>query len=91
MTFASIFSGGGGCELGAIAAGITPIWAIERDPEIAHWHHVNLPSSPIIVADIAAISPEFLETPDILHASPDRKSTRLNSSHIQKSRMPSSA
>ena len=26
-----------------------------------------------------------------LHLHPDRKSTRLNSSHIQKSRMPSSA
>ena len=28
---------------------------------------------------------------EVLSAAPDRKSTRLNSSHIQKSRMPSSA
>ena len=28
---------------------------------------------------------------DLIVANPDRKSTRLNSSHIQKSRMPSSA
>ena len=36
-----------------------------------------------------------IEMPGMLHVavlrSPDRKSTRLNSSHIQKSRMPSSA
>ena len=33
------------------------------------------------------------ETPErkVLYEDPDRKSTRLNSSHIQKSRMPSSA
>ena len=30
-------------------------------------------------------------TPDDIHGMEDRKSTRLNSSHIQKSRMPSSA
>ena len=29
--------------------------------------------------------------PRMLHCGEDRKSTRLNSSHIQKSRMPSSA
>ena len=32
-----------------------------------------------------------LDRPDYARNSPDRKSTRLNSSHIQKSRMPSSA
>ena len=32
-----------------------------------------------------------LATPADHHLGPDRKSTRLNSSHIQKSRMPSSA
>ena len=39
---------------------------------------------------VAGFQPKFdIDLPWI--ASPDRKSTRLNSSHIQKSRMPSSA
>ena len=32
-----------------------------------------------------------MSLPDVVHRFKDRKSTRLNSSHIQKSRMPSSA
>ena len=44
-------------------------------------------------AGMALIQDEELGIGPILHATPlrDRKSTRLNSSHIQKSRMPSSA
>ena len=46
-----------------------------------------------IIAFLAAnllAGPLAAEMPDAIKA-PDRKSTRLNSSHIQKSRMPSSA
>lgn len=35
FTFASMFSGGGGWDLGAIALGGTPRWSIELDPEVA--------------------------------------------------------
>ena len=41
------------------------------------------------VAQVAAQMPAALRAPNAITA--DRKSTRLNSSHIQKSRMPSSA
>ena len=43
-------------------------------------------------AELASFTPEFtvVDFPGF-KADPDRKSTRLNSSHIQKSRMPSSA
>ena len=34
---------------------------------------------------------QFDKVAEMLKLDPDRKSTRLNSSHIQKSRMPSSA
>ena len=46
--------------------------------------------------DFAGVVADVVEDRRVNHASaaklnPDRKSTRLNSSHIQKSRMPSSA
>ena len=41
--------------------------------------------------DTAAGEPAIAGPDDASAAGPDRKSTRLNSSHIQKSRMPSSA
>ena len=46
--------------------------------------------------DVARVTQVRMELPPLDHrredpSSPDRKSTRLNSSHIQKSRMPSSA
>ena len=44
----------------------------------------------VIQAMIAGVKPADLSV-DISRDSVDRKSTRLNSSHIQKSRMPSSA
>ncbi len=34
-TFASLFSGGGGADFGAISAEFQPLWAIENDPDIA--------------------------------------------------------
>ena len=62
---------------------------------------VQLTPHPAWVAELdAALEPhrrEVLDTPVVVDASEnrlmagDRKSTRLNSSHIQKSRMPSSA
>ena len=42
-------------------------------------------------AEIAPIASEIDETHRFPEENVDRKSTRLNSSHIQKSRMPSSA
>ena len=49
--------------------------------------HVNL----AILDGHEAVFIEIIESPKPIRAYTDRKSTRLNSSHIQKSRMPSSA
>ena len=43
------------------------------------------------LADRKREGPVLLNLAEMGHRIPDRKSTRLNSSHIQKSRMPSSA
>ena len=65
-------------------------WFVNADRTPAHWLEGLLPAPAwsvvwllIAVACMAAII-----TPRLL---PDRKSTRLNSSHIEESRMPSSA
>ena len=60
-------------------------FAVDRILEVGEW--LQPKSSPSETA-------VFLEKPPLkfwVVAAPDRKSTRLNSSHIQKSRMPSSA
>ena len=55
-------------DLGAIAAGLTPIWGIERDPEIgavaAQIGHR------LILEDALAVDPASLPPVDHLHASP---------------------
>lgn len=68
-TFASLFSGAGGVDAGAIAAGLEPIFGVEYDPRIAEVARANLPHE-ITVADILTLDPKRFERPDILHASP---------------------
>src|SRR5210317_814591 len=55
--------------------------------------HDALPDSPPMPPGPAHISPPRISPPPmpVPRVTRDRKSTRLNSSHIQKSRMPSSA
>ena len=50
----------------------------------------NLPAANL-VAPLSVIGDEHRSLAAVIHGLEDRKSTRLNSSHIQKSRMPSSA
>jgi site-specific DNA-cytosine methylase len=40
-TFASLFTGGGGADLGALEAGLRPIWGIEHDPKIVRVAQTN--------------------------------------------------
>lgn len=68
-TFASLFTGGGGCDIGAMQAGLTPIWGIEYDPDIAAVAASNL-NHRIVVADILECDPHDFERVDVLHASP---------------------
>ena len=68
-TFASLFSGGGGADFGAISAEFQPIWAIENDPDIAGVYAANIGHQPI-VRSVAEVNPNSLERPDVLWASP---------------------
>lgn len=68
-TFASLFSGGGGADIGAAVAQLQPIWAIENDPDIASVYAANLGHQPI-VKSVADVNPNSLDRPDVLWASP---------------------
>jgi DNA (cytosine-5)-methyltransferase 1 len=67
--FASLFAGGGGADLGAIAAGFTPLWAVEHDAAIAGVYRANL-GDHVLVADVCAVDYAALPRVDWLHASP---------------------
>jgi DNA (cytosine-5)-methyltransferase 1 len=68
LTFASLFTGGGGADLGAKAAGLMPIWGIELDSAVAEVARAN--GIHTLVGDVAAIDPMRLDRPDVLWASP---------------------
>jgi len=68
-TFVSLFAGGGGADLGAIAAGYTPRWAVEYDAAIAGVYRANL-GDHVLVADVCAVDYAALPRVDWLHASP---------------------
>ena len=67
----------------AIAAARMPAWRAL----LARWPHSTLQASEGSVG----LPPGQMGNSEVGHLNLDRKSTRLNSSHIQKSRMPSSA
>lgn len=67
---ASLFTGGGGFEIGAMLAGFTPTWGIEIRPDIAAVAEANIPGLKVIVSDVAAVDYSTLPRPDHLHATP---------------------
>lgn len=69
-TFADGFSGFGGAKIGALAAGLTPLWSNEKDPEIASINQNNFPDDWMIVADFLELDPTTLPAPDVMHWSP---------------------
>lgn len=69
LTIATMLSGGGLVEIGAKAAGFTPIHAIELVPEIAEVYRVNH-GDHITVGDICAQDYSALPVPYLRHASP---------------------
>ena len=71
--FTSLFSGGGGADLGAIAAGFEPCESLEYDPQIAEVHQANI-GGKMHVMNILDCDPFKFECPDLLHASPVCKS-----------------
>lgn len=68
-TFASLFSGFGGADLGAVAAGLSPIWAVEYEQKIADVYRANL-GDHIVTANILDCNPRDFEPVQFLHASP---------------------
>lgn len=67
-TYASLFTGGGLADTGAIAAGYTPIWGIEYIPEIADVARLN--GLDVLTANILDCDPRKFDRPDLFHASP---------------------
>lgn len=67
-TGATLFTGGGGVDLGMRWAGITTLWGIEYDPAIAEVARAN--GVPVTVADVLDADPARFERVDVLHASP---------------------
>lgn len=70
LTFADGFSGFGGVKIGAIAAGLQPLWSNEKDPEIAKVNQDNFPHDRVIVEDFLTLDPSILPAPDVMHWSP---------------------
>jgi DNA (cytosine-5)-methyltransferase 1 len=68
-TFASLFTGGGLADVGAIAAGLEPVWGVEIQPEIAEVARHNLKHK-VRVADLLDCDPSQFERTDVLWASP---------------------
>ncbi|MCA6507242.1 MAG: DNA cytosine methyltransferase [Pseudanabaena sp. M172S2SP2A07QC] len=72
-TVTTLFSGIGGVDLGAIAAGFEPCEAVEFDPQLAELHKANI-GGKCHVMNILDCDPFKFEKVDLLHASPVCKS-----------------
>lgn len=72
-TITTLFSGIGGADLGAIAAGFEPCEAVEFDPQLADLHKANI-GGKCHVMNILDCDPFKFEKVDLLHASPVCKS-----------------
>ncbi|MGL4622100.1 MAG: DNA cytosine methyltransferase [Chroococcidiopsis sp.] len=70
MKLATICTGGGVYEIGAIAAGLEPIWGVEINPRVAEVYKLNYPDSQMVVSDVCNVDWNTLPMPDVLHASP---------------------
>jgi DNA-cytosine methyltransferase len=68
-TFASIYSGGGGSDLGAMMAGFDVRWGVEIDPAAADCYEVNIGHRPITKSALC-VDFSTLEKVDVLGASP---------------------
>lgn len=74
ISCASVFSGGGGWEIGAIAAGLKPIWGVENDERIADVYEQNI-SAHIVRESADRVNVRRLERPDVLFISAPCKSS----------------
>lgn len=51
----SLFSGGGGWDVAAIALGLRPLFAVEYEAWIAKWHEKVFPETAVMQADVAQV------------------------------------
>ncbi len=68
-TTASLFTGGGLWDVGAMAAGLTPTWGVEIRDDIASVAERNISGLQIVRADVATIDYAALPRPWHLHGS----------------------
>lgn len=68
-TIGTMFSGFGGVDIGAMKAGLKPLWGIEYDAAIATVANQNL-GGHVMVADVLDVDPSKLAKVGVLHASP---------------------
>lgn len=68
-TFASLFTGFGLADIGAMQADLEPIWGVEIDPAIAEVAQSNLHHD-IRVQSVLDCNPYHFEKPDVLWVSP---------------------
>ena len=68
-TFASLFTGFGLADIGAMQADLEPIWGVEIDPAIAEIAQSNL-NHDIRVQSVLDCNPYHFEKPDVLWVSP---------------------
>jgi DNA (cytosine-5)-methyltransferase 1 len=70
-TFASLFTGGGLADIGAMQAGYELLWGVELDPAIAAVANANLPHREGVYAEsVICIDWAKMTRPDHLHMSP---------------------
>jgi len=68
LSGATLFSGGGGADIGLSSAGLDVKWGLEHDEEIAQVARDN--GLDIHTADVTEVDPSWYERVDVLHASP---------------------
>jgi len=68
-TIGTLFTGFGGVDIGAMAAGLQPLWGIEYRADVAEVANHNL-GGHVIVADVLECNPLDFVCVDVLHASP---------------------
>jgi len=68
QTAATLFSGGGGADIGLSGSGLDVKWGLEHDEEIAKVARDN--GLNIHTADVTEVNPSWYERVDVLHASP---------------------
>lgn len=77
---ASLFTGGGSFDIGALQAGFTPVWGVEIDPKIAEYAERNIKDFRVIVSDVATVDYSILPHVNHLHLSPVCKNASVANS-----------